>query len=70
MSDNSTYKTSFSYNTRSNVLRLYLLYKYGGTYVDMDHIVLKKFSDTPNHLGAETIDSIGTASQMGAGGGG
>ena len=40
----------------SNLLRLCLLYKYGGVYLDTDVIVLKSFSKVKNSIGAQTID--------------
>ncbi|XP_010533904.1 PREDICTED: lactosylceramide 4-alpha-galactosyltransferase [Tarenaya hassleriana] len=41
----------------SNLLRLVLLYKYGGVYLDTDVIVLKSFSNLRNAIGAQTVDS-------------
>jgi lactosylceramide 4-alpha-galactosyltransferase len=40
----------------SNLLRLALLYKFGGIYIDTDVIVLKRFSKMRNVIGAQTID--------------
>lgn len=40
----------------SNLLRLALLYKFGGIYIDTDVIVLKNFSKLRNVIGAQTID--------------
>ncbi|XP_050217841.1 uncharacterized protein At4g19900 [Mercurialis annua] len=40
----------------SNLLRLALLYKFGGVYLDTDVIVLKSFSKLKNVIGAQTID--------------
>lgn len=40
----------------SNLLRLSLLYKFGGIYIDTDVIVLKNFSKLRNVIGAQTID--------------
>ncbi|KVH96871.1 uncharacterized protein At4g19900-like [Cynara cardunculus var. scolymus] len=40
----------------SNLLRLCLLYKYGGVYIDTDVIVLKSFAKLKNSIGAQTID--------------
>ncbi|EEF43238.1 lactosylceramide 4-alpha-galactosyltransferase, putative [Ricinus communis] len=40
----------------SNLLRLALLYKFGGTYLDTDVIVLKSFGKLRNIIGAQTID--------------
>ncbi|KAL9689438.1 hypothetical protein QQ045_009824 [Rhodiola kirilowii] len=41
----------------SNLLRLALLYKFGGVYVDTDVIILKSFSSLRNVIGAQTMDS-------------
>ncbi|KAG9440996.1 hypothetical protein H6P81_016850 [Aristolochia fimbriata] len=41
----------------SNLLRLALLYKFGGIYVDTDVIVLKSFSGLRNVIGAQTVDA-------------
>ncbi|KAH7545964.1 uncharacterized protein At4g19900 [Ziziphus jujuba] len=40
----------------SNLLRLALLYKFGGIYVDTDIIILKSFSKLRNVIGAQTVD--------------
>ncbi|KAL6133654.1 hypothetical protein ACLB2K_065888 [Fragaria x ananassa] len=40
----------------SNVLRFALLYKFGGIYLDIDVIVLKRLSKMKNVIGAQTID--------------
>uniref|UniRef100_A0A7N0TJL5 Alpha 1,4-glycosyltransferase domain-containing protein n=1 Tax=Kalanchoe fedtschenkoi TaxID=63787 RepID=A0A7N0TJL5_KALFE len=40
----------------SNLLRLALLYKFGGVYVDTDVIVLKSFSALRNVIGAQAMD--------------
>lgn len=40
----------------SNLLRLALLYKFGGIYLDTDVIVLRSFSELKNVIGAQTID--------------
>lgn len=42
----------------SNLIRLALLYKYGGVYVDTDFIVLKDFSRLRNSIGAQSIDPV------------
>ncbi|KAL9452556.1 hypothetical protein AB3S75_008359 [Citrus x aurantiifolia] len=41
----------------SNLLRLTLLYKFGGIYLDTDVIVLKNLSKLRNTIGAQTVDS-------------
>ncbi|KAL8228149.1 hypothetical protein R6Q57_015733 [Mikania cordata] len=40
----------------SNLLRLCLLYKYGGIYIDTDVIILKRFTKLKNSIGAQSID--------------
>lgn len=40
----------------SNLLRLALLYRYGGVYMDTDFIVLKRLDKFKNTIGAQTID--------------
>ncbi|XP_077223889.1 uncharacterized protein LOC143857342 [Tasmannia lanceolata] len=40
----------------SNLLRLALLYKFGGIYLDTDVLVLKSFSTLRNVIGAQTIN--------------
>ncbi|KAI3680677.1 hypothetical protein L6452_35450 [Arctium lappa] len=40
----------------SNLLRLCLLYKYGGVYIDTDVIIMKSFSKLRNSIGAQTLD--------------
>ncbi|KAF9665187.1 hypothetical protein SADUNF_Sadunf16G0095900 [Salix dunnii] len=40
----------------SNLIRLAVLYKYGGIYLDTDFIVLKSFADLRNAIGAQSID--------------
>ncbi|XP_076882314.1 uncharacterized protein LOC143530745 [Bidens hawaiensis] len=40
----------------SNLLRLCLLYKYGGVYVDTDVIVLRSFTRLRNAIGAQSVD--------------
>ncbi|XP_058083356.1 uncharacterized protein LOC131231241 [Magnolia sinica] len=40
----------------SNLLRLAVLYKFGGIYIDTDIIVMKSFSSLRNVIGAQTID--------------
>lgn len=41
----------------SNLLRLALLYKFGGTYIDLDVVVLKSFSKLRNTIGAQNFDT-------------
>ncbi|XP_051125499.1 uncharacterized protein At4g19900-like [Andrographis paniculata] len=40
----------------SNLLRMGLLYRFGGIYIDTDVIVLKSFEGLRNAIGAQTID--------------
>ncbi|KAK1420083.1 hypothetical protein QVD17_21402 [Tagetes erecta] len=40
----------------SNLIRLCLLYKFGGVYLDTDVLVLKSFSKLKNSIGAQTLD--------------
>ncbi|XP_021740541.1 lactosylceramide 4-alpha-galactosyltransferase-like [Chenopodium quinoa] len=40
----------------SNLLRLSLLYKYGGVYMDTDFIVIKRLDTLRNVIGAQTVD--------------
>ncbi|KAI4328691.1 hypothetical protein L6164_021026 [Bauhinia variegata] len=42
----------------SNLIRLAMLYKYGGVYMDTDLIVLKDFSVFRNAIGAQSVDSV------------
>ena len=53
----------FWYTTLSDVLRYYLLYKYGGTYLDSDQIVMRKLPDAPNLIGAESKHKLGTTKE-------
>ncbi|XXG60110.1 hypothetical protein AAC387_Pa04g2087 [Persea americana] len=48
----------------SNLLRLAVLYKYGGVYLDTDVIVLKKLSDLRNTIGAQSVDEDGNWSRL------
>ncbi|XP_022748184.1 uncharacterized protein At4g19900-like [Durio zibethinus] len=49
-------KIPLSYNL-SNLIRLAILYKYGGVYLDVDFIVLKDFTGLRNAIGAQSIDT-------------
>ncbi|XWS43829.1 hypothetical protein CRYUN_Cryun16bG0138000 [Craigia yunnanensis] len=42
----------------SNLMRLAVLYKYGGVYLDTDFIVLKSFKGLKNTIGAQSIDVV------------
>ncbi|XP_012850418.1 PREDICTED: lactosylceramide 4-alpha-galactosyltransferase [Erythranthe guttata] len=48
----------------SNLIRLAVLYKYGGVYLDMDFVVLKDFSGLRNSIGAQSIDANGKWSRL------
>ncbi|XVE76527.1 hypothetical protein DITRI_Ditri12bG0180900 [Diplodiscus trichospermus] len=42
----------------SNLMRLAVLFKYGGVYLDTDFIVLKSFKGLKNTIGAQSIDAV------------
>ena len=44
------------FNNLSNLIRLAMLYKYGGIYLDTDFIILKDFSGLRNSVGAQSMD--------------
>uniref|UniRef100_A0A5B7BXW0 Putative lactosylceramide 4-alpha-galactosyltransferase-like n=1 Tax=Davidia involucrata TaxID=16924 RepID=A0A5B7BXW0_DAVIN len=48
----------------SNLIRLAILYKYGGVYLDTDFIVLKDFSGLRNSIGAQSIDVSGSWTRL------
>lgn len=48
----------------SNLLRLAVLYKYGGVYLDTDFIILKKLSALRNTIGAQAADENGNWSRL------
>ncbi|CAI9766224.1 unnamed protein product [Fraxinus pennsylvanica] len=48
----------------SNLIRLAVLYKYGGVYLDTDFIVLKDFSGLRNSIGAQSIDLNGNWTRL------
>nr|DAD28456.1 TPA_asm: hypothetical protein HUJ06_029924 [Nelumbo nucifera] len=48
----------------SNLLRLAVLYKYGGIYLDTDFIVLKKLSGLRNSIGAQSMDETGNWTRL------
>ena len=39
----------------SDVLRFLILWRFGGTYLDLDQIIVKSFPDVPNFLGRESF---------------
>ncbi|KAF3449737.1 hypothetical protein FNV43_RR10468 [Rhamnella rubrinervis] len=42
----------------SNLMRLAVLYKYGGVYLDTDFIVLRPFNELRNSIGAQSVDGV------------
>ena len=48
-------RSKFFVSHFSDVMRFLLLHKFGGTYLDMDQIVLRSLPDLPNFLGRESI---------------
>ncbi|XP_022854749.1 lactosylceramide 4-alpha-galactosyltransferase-like [Olea europaea var. sylvestris] len=48
----------------SNLIRLAVLYKFGGIYLDTDFIVLKDFSGLRNSIGAQSIDLNGNWTRL------
>ncbi|KAK8563874.1 hypothetical protein V6N13_005905 [Hibiscus sabdariffa] len=42
----------------SNLMRLLVLHKYGGVYLDTDFMVLKSFKGLKNTIGAQSIDGV------------
>ncbi|XP_044502920.1 uncharacterized protein At4g19900-like [Mangifera indica] len=44
------------YNNLSNLIRLAILYRYGGVYLDTDFIVLRNFTRLRNAVGVQVID--------------
>ncbi|XP_057467678.1 uncharacterized protein LOC130757044 [Actinidia eriantha] len=48
----------------SNLIRLAVLYKYGGVYLDTDFVVLKDFSGLRNSIGAQSVDRDGNWTRL------
>ncbi|XP_057983153.1 uncharacterized protein LOC131168022 [Malania oleifera] len=48
----------------SNLLRLAILYKYGGIYLDTDFIVLRDFSGLRNSIGAQSVNVAGNWTRL------
>ncbi|XP_049408210.1 uncharacterized protein LOC125871622 [Solanum stenotomum] len=48
----------------SNLIRLAVLYKYGGVYIDTDFIILKDFSRLRNSIGAQSVDRNGNWTRL------
>ncbi|KAL1359827.1 hypothetical protein HN51_005180 [Arachis hypogaea] len=46
------------FNNLSNLIRLAVLYKYGGVYLDIDLIFLKDLSSLRNAIGAQNMDPV------------
>ncbi|XP_030449937.1 uncharacterized protein LOC115672300 [Syzygium oleosum] len=42
----------------SNLIRIAILFKYGGVYLDTDVIVLKDFAGLRNSIGAQSVDAV------------
>ncbi|XP_060206239.1 uncharacterized protein LOC132633805 [Lycium barbarum] len=56
-------KVSLAQNL-SNLIRLAILYKYGGIYLDTDFIILKDFSRLRNSIGAQSTDASGNWTRL------
>lgn len=48
----------------SNLIRLAVLYKYGGVYLDTDFIIMKDFSGLRNSIGAQSNDKFGNWTRL------
>lgn len=48
----------------SNLIRLAVLYKYGGVYLDTDFIILKDFSGLRNSIGAQSVNVLGNWTRL------
>ncbi|GFY83763.1 alpha 1,4-glycosyltransferase family protein [Actinidia rufa] len=48
----------------SNLIRLAVLYKYGGVYLDTDFVVLKDFLGLRNSIGAQSVDQDGNWTRL------
>ncbi|KAH6836948.1 hypothetical protein C2S53_013424 [Perilla frutescens var. hirtella] len=48
----------------SNLIRLAVLYKYGGVYLDTDFIILKDLSSLRNSIGAQSVDLFGNWTRL------
>ncbi|KAF5773731.1 putative lactosylceramide 4-alpha-galactosyltransferase [Helianthus annuus] len=48
----------------SNLIRLAVLYKYGGVYIDTDFIILKDFSGLRNSIGAQSASRSGNWTRL------
>ncbi|CAO1335167.1 unnamed protein product [Diamesa hyperborea] len=55
-------RSKYRVSHTSDVLRFLTLWKYGGTYLDLDVVVLKTLeSIAPNYAGEESVDFVGSA---------
>ncbi|KAJ0520838.1 putative lactosylceramide 4-alpha-galactosyltransferase [Helianthus annuus] len=48
----------------SNLIRLAVLYKYGGVYIDTDFIAMKDFSGLRNSIGAQSVSTLGNWTRL------
>ncbi|XP_076927982.1 uncharacterized protein LOC143591756 [Bidens hawaiensis] len=48
----------------SNLIRLAILYKYGGVYIDTDFVILKDFSSLRNSIGAQSAKRSGNWTRL------
>lgn len=48
----------------SNLIRLAVLYKYGGIYLDTDFIILKNLEGLRNSIGAQSVDLFGNWTRL------
>ncbi|KAL8213680.1 hypothetical protein R6Q57_003129 [Mikania cordata] len=48
----------------SNIIRLAILYKYGGVYIDTDFVILKDFSGLRNSIGAQSASLSGNWTRL------
>ncbi|KAI3666987.1 hypothetical protein L6452_42028 [Arctium lappa] len=48
----------------SNLIRLVILYKYGGVYLDTDFVILKDFSSLKNSIGAQSATRFGNWTRL------
>ncbi len=61
--DSRLASSRFVVSHTSDLLRFLLLYSYGGTYLDLDQIVIRKFpEEAPNFVGIDEENSVGVRS--------
>lgn len=58
-------KSKYLISHLSDVLRFLILHRYGGTYLDMDQLVMRPLPDVPNFIGKESKLWIGKAKPSG-----